>query len=118
MENHQRLSESREDSLKKLKVLVIFRVIIITLLLSIILFIQLKKGVAFFITPNNLVYYFIGLTYLITLIYVPLLTRTKHVQKFAFVQHIVDVLLITLLIYLTGGIESFFVIAYIFSIIS
>ncbi|MFQ5841285.1 MAG: nitrogen regulation protein NR(II) [Thermodesulfobacteriota bacterium] len=118
MENHQRLSESWEDSIKKLKVLVIFRVIIITLLLSIILFIQLKKGVTFFITPNNLVYYFIGLTYLITLIYVPLLTRTKDVKRFAFVQHIVDVLLITLLTYLTGGIESFFVIAYIFSIIS
>jgi two-component system sensor histidine kinase PilS (NtrC family) len=119
MENHQRLSESWEDSIKKLKVLVMFRVIIITLLLSIILFIQLKKGVTFFIiTPNNLVYYFIGLTYLITLIYVPLLTKTKDVKKFAFLQHIVDVLLITLLIYLTGGIESFFVIAYIFSIIS
>jgi len=118
MENHQRLSESWEDSIKKLKVLVIFRVVIITVLLSIILFIQIKKGVAFFITPNNLVYYFIGLTYLITLIYVPLLSRTRDVQKFAFVQHIVDALLITLLIYLTGGIESFFVIAYIFSIIS
>jgi two-component system sensor histidine kinase PilS (NtrC family) len=118
MEKRQRLSESWEDSIKKLKVLVISRVIIITLLLSIILFIQLKKGVAFFITPNNFLYYFIGLTYLITLIYVPLLTRTKDVKKFAFVQHIVDVLLITLLIYLTGGIESFFVIAYIFSIIS
>ena len=118
MENHQRLSESWEDSIKKLKVLVIFRVVIITILLSIILFIQIKKGVAFFITPNNLVYYFIGLTYLITLIYVPLLSRTRDVQKFAFVQHIVDALLITLLIYLTGGIESFFVIAYIFSIIS
>jgi two-component system sensor histidine kinase PilS (NtrC family) len=118
MENHQRLSESWEDSNKKLKVLVIFRVIIITLLLSIILFIQLKKGVTFFITPNNLVYYFIGLTYLITLIYVPLITRMKDVKKFAIVQHVVDVLLITLLIYLTGGIESFFVIAYIFSIIS
>jgi len=118
MENHQRLSESWEDSIKKLKVLVIFRVVIITVLLSIILFIQIKKGVAFFITPNNLVYYFIGLTYLITLIYVSLLSRTRDVQKFAFVQHIVDALLITLLIYLTGGIESFFVIAYIFSIIS
>jgi hypothetical protein len=34
MENHQRLSESWEDSIEKLKVLVIFRVIIITLLLS------------------------------------------------------------------------------------
>jgi two-component system sensor histidine kinase PilS (NtrC family) len=110
MKKRQRLSESWEDSIKKLKVLVISRVIIITLLLSIILFIQLKKGVAFFITPNNFLYYFIGLTYLITLIYVPLLTRTKDV--------IVDILLITLLIYLTGGIESFFVIAYIFSIIS
>jgi two-component system sensor histidine kinase PilS (NtrC family) len=117
MENHQRLSESWKDSIKKLKVLVIFRVIIITLLLSIILFVQLK-GVTFFITPNNLVYYFIGLTYLITLIYVPLLTKTRDVKMFAFVQHIVDVLLITLLTYLTGGIESFFVIAYIFSIIS
>ncbi|NIS61558.1 MAG: PAS domain S-box protein [Proteobacteria bacterium] len=118
MENHQRLSESREDSIEKLKVLVIFRVIIITLLLSIILFIQFKKGAAFFITPNNLVYYFIGLTYFLTLIYVPLLTRTKDLKRFAFVQHIVDILLITLLVYLTGGIESFFVILYIFSIIS
>ena len=94
------------------------RVIIITLLLSIILFIQFKKGVGLFITPNNLIYYFIGLTYVITLIYVPFLNKVKDVQKFAFVQHIVDVFLITLLIYLTGGIESFFVIAYIFSIIS
>ena len=118
MENHRRLSESREDRIRKLKVLMISRVIIITLLLSIILFIQLRKGVALFITPNNLIYYFIGLTYLITLIYVPFLNRTKDVQKFAFIQHIVDVFLITLLIYLTGGIESFFVIAYIFSIIS
>ena len=118
MENHSNHSESPEDRIKKLKVLVILRVIIITLLLSIILFVQFKKGVGLFITPNNLIYYFIGLTYLITLIYVPFLGTTKHLQKFAFVQHIVDVLLITLLIYLTGGIESFFVIAYIFSIIS
>jgi len=118
MENHRRLSESREDRIRKLKVLMISRVTIITLLLSIILFIQLRKGVALFITPNNLIYYFIGLTYLITLTYVPFLNRTKNVQKFAFIQHIVDVFLITLLIYLTGGIESFFVIAYIFSIIS
>jgi two-component system sensor histidine kinase PilS (NtrC family) len=94
------------------------RVIIITFLLSIILFIQFKKGVGLFITPNNFIYYFISITYLITLIYVPLLNRIKDVQKFAFFQHIVDVFLITLLIYLTGGIESFFVIAYIFSIIS
>ena len=94
------------------------RVIVITLLLSIILFIQFKKGVGLFITPNNFIYYFISLTYLITLIYVPFLNRIKDVPKFAFIQHIVDVFLITLLIYLTGGIESFFVIAYIFSIIS
>jgi two-component system sensor histidine kinase PilS (NtrC family) len=118
MENHRSHSESPEDRIKKLKVLVILRVIIITLLLSIILFVQFKKGVGLFITPNNLIYYFIGLTYLITLIYVPFLSTTRYLQKFALVQHIVDVLLITLLIYLTGGIESFFVIAYIFSIIS
>jgi two-component system sensor histidine kinase PilS (NtrC family) len=118
MENQRRFSESREDRIRKLRVLMISRVIIITLLLSIILFIQFKKGVGLFITPNNLIYYFIGLTYIITLIYVPFLNKVKQVQKFAFVQHIVDVFLITLLIYLTGGIESFFVIAYIFSIIS
>jgi two-component system sensor histidine kinase PilS (NtrC family) len=118
MENHRFLSESLEDRIRKLKVLMISRVIIITLLLSIILFIQLRKGVTFFITPNNFIYYFIGLIYLITLIYVPFLNRTKDAKKFAFVQHIVDILLITLLVYLTGGIDSFFVIAYIFSIIS
>jgi two-component system sensor histidine kinase PilS (NtrC family) len=118
MENQRQFSESREDRIRKLRILMTSRVIIITLLLSIILFIQFKKGVGLFITPNNLIYYFIGLTYVITLIYVPFLNKVKDVQKFAFVQHIVDVFLITLLIYLTGGIESFFVIAYIFSIIS
>jgi two-component system sensor histidine kinase PilS (NtrC family) len=118
MDNHRPRSESWEDRTQKLKVLMICRVIIITLLLSIILFVQFKKGVGLFITPNKLIYYFIGLTYLITLFYVPFLNRTRDVQRFAYLQHTVDVLLITFLIYLTGGIESFFVIAYIFSIIS
>jgi two-component system sensor histidine kinase PilS (NtrC family) len=118
MKSHPPLTESREDRIKKVKVLVICRVVIITLLLSIILFIQFKQGVGLFITPNDLVYYFIGLTYLITLIYVPFLNKAKNVEQFAYLQHIVDVVLITLLIYLTGGIESFFVIAYIFSVIS
>ena len=63
MENHRSLSESLEDKVRKLKVLMTSRVIIITLLLTIILFIQLRKGVTLFITPNNFIYYFIHLPF-------------------------------------------------------
>jgi two-component system sensor histidine kinase PilS (NtrC family) len=65
---------------------------------------------------NNF-YYFISVFYLVTIFYAIFLKRIKDLQRFAFVQIVMDHLFITGLIYFTGGKESFFPITYIFSII-
>ncbi|MCJ7784515.1 MAG: ATP-binding protein [Desulfobacterales bacterium] len=94
------------------------RIIILTLLLTITLLFQLSEKNYFFIPLTNHFYYFIGLFYLVTIAYALSLKKVKDPQRFAFSQIVIDQLFITGLIYFTGGKESFFPIAYIFSIIA
>ncbi len=93
------------------------RVIILTLLLAITFIFQVSEKKYFFIPLTQTFYYFISFFYLVTIFYALLLKRIKDLRRFAFAQIIIDHLLITLLIYFTGGKESFFPITYIFSII-
>jgi len=104
--------------LKNVKGLMLGRVIILTLLLTITLLFQLSEKKYFFIPLTNNFYYFIGLFYLVTIAYALSLKKVKEPQRFAFSQIVIDQLFITGLIYFTGGKESFFPIAYIFSIIA
>ncbi len=94
------------------------RVIILTLLLSITFLFQISEKRYFFIPMTNKFYYFISLFYLVTIVYALLLRKVRDLNRYAFLQIIVDQLFITVLIYFTGGRESFFPIAYIFSIIA
>jgi two-component system sensor histidine kinase PilS (NtrC family) len=94
------------------------RIIILTLLLTITLLFQLSEKRYFFLPLTNNFYYFISLFYLVTIAYALILKKVKDLHRFAFSQIVVDQLLITVLIYFTGGKESFFPIAYIFSIIA
>ncbi len=93
------------------------RIIIITLLLAIALLFQISEKKYFFLPLTSSFYYFIGLFYLVTIAYALLLKRWKALSHFAALQIVVDHLFIIALIYFTGGKESFFPIAYIFSII-
>ncbi len=93
------------------------RVIILTLLLAITFIFQVSEKKYFFIPLTQAFYYFISFFYLVTIFYALFLKRIKDLRRFAFAQIIIDHLLITLLIYFTGGKESFFPITYIFSII-
>ena len=52
-----------------------------------------------------------------TIFYALFLKKVKDLGRFTFIQMIIDHLFITGLVYFTGGKESFFTIAYIFSII-
>jgi two-component system sensor histidine kinase PilS (NtrC family) len=104
--------------LKNVKGLMLGRIIILTLLLTITLLFQLSEKNYFFIPLTNHFYYFIGLFYLVTIAYALSLKKVKDPQRFAFSQIVIDQLFITGLIYFTGGKESFFPIAYIFSIIA
>lgn len=111
LDTHQRI-------LKNVKGLMLGRVIILTLLLTITFLFQVSEKKYFFIPMTNSFYYFIGLFYLVTIAYALCLKKIKDHNQYAFLQIIIDQLFITVLIYFTGGKESFFPIAYIFSIIA
>ena len=110
--------DTHHKMLKNVKGLMLGRIIILTLLLTITLLFQLSEKKYFFIPLTNHFYYFIGLFYLVTIAYALSLKKVKDPQRFAFSQIVIDQLFITALIYFTGGKESFFPIAYIFSIIA
>lgn len=115
----QAVKENIRDPLfEKIKWLMFFRVVVITLVLGATAVIQIQKGI-FFSPVSPLPFYFLlGLTYALTLIYVLLLRRLRNLRKFAYAQVLGDVFFITLLIYFTGGIESIFSWLYLFSIFS
>jgi len=110
--------DAHPKMLKNVKGLMLGRVIILTLLLTITLLFQLSEKKYFFIPLTHNFYYFIGLFYLVTIAYALSLKKAKDSQRFAFSQIVIDQLFITALIYFTGGKESYFPIAYIFSIIA
>ena len=93
------------------------RIIILTILLAITLIFQISEKKYFFIPLTNKFYYFISIFYLVTIFYALILRKIKRYDKFIFFQLFVDHLFIGGLIYFTGGIESFFPITYIFTII-
>ncbi|MGB9629051.1 MAG: two-component system sensor histidine kinase NtrB [Thermodesulfobacteriota bacterium] len=109
--------DTQQKMLKNVKGLMLGRVIILTLLLAITFIFQISEKKYFFIPLTNTFYYFISFFYFVTIIYTLLLKRVKDLQQFALTQIIIDHLFITLLIYFTGGKESFFPITYIFSVI-
>jgi two-component system sensor histidine kinase PilS (NtrC family) len=104
--------------LKNVKGLMFGRVMILTLLLTILFLFQVSEKRYFFIPMINKFYYFISILYLVTIVYALLLKKVRDLNRYAFLQIIIDQLFITVLIYFTGGKESFFPIAYIFSIIA
>ena len=110
--------DTQPNMLKNVNGLMLGRIIILTLLLTITILFQISKKQFFFIPLTNNLYYFIGIFYLVTIVYALLLRKVKDVYRFAFSQIAVDHLFITALIYFTGGKESFFPITYTFSIIA
>jgi two-component system sensor histidine kinase PilS (NtrC family) len=103
--------------LKTLKGLMLCRIIILTLLLTITFLFQISEKKYFFVPLTNNFYYFISFLYFVTIFYSLLLKKIRDLRQFTFVQIVIDHLFIIGLVYFTGGNESFFPIAFIFSII-
>jgi len=118
MDTNSTLSlDTHPKMLKNVKGLMLGRLIILTLLLTITFLFQVSEKKFFFIPLANNFYYFIGFLYLVTIIYALLLKKIKNLYRFAFSQIVIDHFFIIILIYFTGGKESFFPITYIFTII-
>jgi two-component system sensor histidine kinase PilS (NtrC family) len=109
--------DTHQKMLKNVKGLMLGRMIILTLLLAITFLFQISEKKSFFIPMTNHFYYFIVLFYLVTIVCAIFLKKVRDIYRYASFQIAVDHLFITALIYFTGGKESFFPIAYIFTII-
>jgi two-component system sensor histidine kinase PilS (NtrC family) len=87
----------------RLKRLMLFRVVMITTLLLIAIYVE---AVSETLRPVNPLYYLIAATYALTILYVLALRFAPHPEAQVYVQVVVDLLIITGLVYLTGGTGS------------
>ncbi len=89
---------------------------LITLLLGTLSFFQFEYRIYPF--PTRYLYYFLLSVYILTGIYWYLLRKIKNSTLFAYFQISADIFLVSVLVYLTGGIDSSFSILYHLTIIS
>ncbi len=108
----------REHERRQLQWLMFFRVVIASFFLGIIAITQFQKSDLFLSPFLAYVYSLVGSVYLVTFIYVFLMPFIKKIKEFAYVQIMMDIVLITALIHITGGINSMFSFMYSISIIS
>jgi len=94
------------------------RVLFVSLLLGASVFLQVKETKTAFGDIQTYHYLLIAAIYAITVFYVFLLKRLKNLFHFAYLQLVVDAVLVTAIIYATGGIESIFSFLYILTIIN
>jgi len=94
------------------------RVLFVSLLLGASVFVQVKETRIAFGDIQTYHYLLIAAIYCITVLYVILLKRLENLLHFAYLQLLVDTVLVTAIIYATGGIESIFSFLYILTIIN
>ena len=96
----------------------LLRVLFITILLGTLIFIQARGSLRHFGEIHTSHYLLLASVYFISIIYAFLLKYLPNITLQAYIQLLVDTLMITCLIYSTGGIESIFSFLYILSIFS
>ncbi len=97
---------------KRLWWLMFYRVVIVTLLLCITTFIRIKETEPSLQAALTPVYFIIALTYLFSFTYFFISKIIKNIRLNIYIQSISDLLLITGLVYVTGGIESIYPVFY------
>ena len=102
----------------RLQKLMFLRVVFVSLLLGASIFIEVKETKAYFGDIQTSHYLLIAAIYFLTFVYVVLLRYLKNLAKLAYIQLILDTILITAIIYSTGGTESIFSFLYILTIIN
>jgi two-component system sensor histidine kinase PilS (NtrC family) len=117
-ELEQDSTEHNEELLGKIKWLMVLRLLFATFLLVATVVVQARAYPSFSNTSLASLYLLTGVIYFLTLCYALLLDRIKKYVLFAYVQLVFDVLFVTALIYVTGGIESIFSFMYILTIIN
>ncbi len=107
---------SREEYSVRITWLIWSRVIITTFLVGTLIFFQRRYSIYSF--DNSVLYYVLVSVYALTALYRYLLGRYQNLSLLAYLQTSIDILLVTFLVILTGGIDSGLYILYHLAIIS
>ena len=102
----------------RLQKLMFLRVLLVSFLLGASVFLQVKETKTYFGDIQAFHYLLIASIYFLTFVYIVLLKYQKNLSKLAYSQLLMDTVLITAIIYATGGIESIFTFLYILTIIN
>ncbi len=108
------IESSIEDKNKsRLRLLIIFRLIIVTLFLGLAIFLDIKKtGFPVSVYTLNFLYFIIAATYFFSIAYILILKVFKDLRINIYLQLAVDVLLVTMLVYITGSFRSNYSVLY------
>jgi len=105
------------DLYPKLRLLVLFRILFVSILLGSTVILQLSEDAALFSKPLLILYGLIAGILLLSLIYAVMLPRISRMTPFASIQIAVDTFVVTLIVFATGGYMSFFSFLYLVVII-
>ncbi len=97
-----------EELRKKLKWLMLFRVFFSTLLLGSSILLQLGESPPPFGSPLIFLYGIIGSIFFLSVIYALGLYHIKHHLVFAYVQILIDTMVVTAILFVTGSFSRFF----------
>lgn len=104
---------SEEKNKSRLRLLIISRLIIISLFLGVAIFLDIKKtGLLVSVRTLNLLYFIIAATYFFSIAYILLSKILKNLKINIYLQLAVDVLLVTMLVYITGSFRSNYSVLY------
>jgi two-component system sensor histidine kinase PilS (NtrC family) len=106
-----------QDLSERIKWLMILRIVVVTVMLGFTVLLQLREGTEFFSTPLRSLYLFIGFFYLLTIAYSITFHLGMSGPNFAVLQIAIDLILISGIVLITGGMESLFSITYFLVII-
>ena len=105
------------DLRPKLQPLILFRILFTSILLGSTVILQLSEDASPFSQSLLVLYVLIACTLILSLIYAIILPRIKRVLLFAIVQIAVDTVVVTMIVFVTGGYSSFFSFLYLLVII-
>lgn len=118
MEGNPGIEGKTKPSRRQLSWFLFFRVLVITLFLGGTIIYQLRGGVEKAHPALPYLYLLVGISYLQSLLSTAVLPRTRHLKIFTQAQVVWDLLFVSSLIYVTGGIESLISFLFILVIIS
>lgn len=101
-DNHQ----EQKNASPRVQWLIFFRLAIVSFLLGIVAIIQFKLPDSLPIASIHAIYILVTITYLLSVLYVFLLKLIKRISLNIYIQCLLDIALVTVLVYATGGIES------------